>query len=613
MCGIAVVVDAGVTSEAGLHLLKRMLGELKTRGPDGGGSTFAAGVGLGHRLLRILPSPASSQPMFTSLGAYAITFNGEIYNFRELARELQLKGVVLRTETDTEVLIELYCLYGPGMLSRLKGMFAFAIHDRSSGKVFLARDRMGQKPLYFRRQGAGWRFASQIRPLIAIDEFRVEINEDALRSFLWTLDTFTGQTFFRGIEQLPAGYSLTIQVADGSSVLAKFSDVAYSVVPGTTIENAAAELRSKFEKAMEAQTKDVPSAACHLSGGLDSSAIAETLSRQRLTQFTSYSCSYLIKPDDIAVDERGFEEIAYARLVMDHVGIKGETVRVGADDYYMDVLDLVETLEEPKGNPCLPHFELARCISARHRIFFSGEGADELFGGYWWKLAHSAQSKATGHFDCLAPAPPALLQSILADRLSDSTSIYDQYSEGMAGGSGSALDRIMLHDLKRFLQHLLLQADKIAGRFGLEGRYPFLDDDIVDFALTLPAELRFEGSTAAKPVLRQMLRDSLPAEILARPKVGFVPPEGGWYRSSLESLVRYVLSDPRAYVHQLLKGEGLERLLAEHMSRRANFRKLIWGLICVELWHRRFVLGEDPQQMRDGIHRLRFDSRALSS
>jgi asparagine synthase (glutamine-hydrolysing) len=614
VCGIAAFVEPHpFPNDQAIRLLKRMLAPQANRGPDGEGLAIEGGIGLGHRLLRILPCPQSGQPMQAADGSLAISFNGEIYNFRSLADGLRQRGVALRTRTDTEVLLELYRADGLGMLARLNGMFAFAIHDRKRRQLVVARDRLGQKPLYVRRQGEGWRFASQIRALLAADNVTPEVNEEALRSYLWALNSFDCSTMYAGISHLPPGTWLCIRedgsVADsGALAPARFEERCTISLPEAA-ETALGLLRNTLAR----QSVEADRPACHLSGGLDSSAIAILMPRRVDADLITYSCSYQVDQEDSLPDERAYEEIDHAQSVMQHAQLQGCTVHVGPEDYYADCVDLIETLEEPKGNPCLPHFELARCIGVRHRIFFSGEGADELFGGYIWKLACSeAGSDAIErHLDMLAPCPSDRLSDLLCHAWSDRSVVEEAYRASMiAPDQRPMVDLLMEQDLRHFLGHLLLQADKIAGRFGLEGRYPFLDNDMIDFALALPGHLRFDRNGPTKPVLRMMLKNLLPPAILSRPKIGFVPPEGGWYANKLWPLLSYLLLGRDSFAATLLKPGEMRNLLDEHRAGRCNFRKLLWSLLCLEIWHRRFIQKQAGDQLRDEIQQLRFAMRS---
>jgi len=614
MCAIAgLIANSSARQTVDIvQTVSRMLESQRARGPDEIGLYHKRSVCMGHRLLRILPCAESAQPMWSINGNAAITFNGEIYNFRELRRELIAKGVRFQSDTDTEVVLELYRQYGTQFLHRMRGMFAFAIHDLTARKVILGRDLFGRKPLYVSRSGSRTVFASTIRAITSASENACVVDEDAMRSYCWMLMPETGKTLLRGVEILRAGSFLVLDEDGRTMEEGLYSNSPAEATPTRSGAEASGHFLELLAQAVTEQTDGVSVFATHLSGGLDSSAITCGAVGLPGASITTYSCSYLTLPSETAHDEAGYEEAHYANMVAQHLGVPNVVVGVSPDDYFFDLVELVDVLDEPRGNPSLPHFELARAVAVEHRVVLSGEGADELFGGYPWKIrnAFAEASSSKAFWESLLPAPPMLLGSALRGSLADPSQCYEYVSERVCGIDAKVrLKKMMAFDQEHFLHYLLLQADKLAGRFGMEARYPFLDERLVAFAGALPTDELFVEGGPAKPVIRRALKGRLPAEVLARPKIGFVAPEGSWYRNALRSLVHNLLLGPNSFVTTIYHRSKLEQLVDAHMSGKFNFRKLIWSLMSLEVWHKMLIEGVPKTALQDRIQALRFDGR----
>lgn len=611
MCGIAAIVNPVFSEQATsvLHLGK-MLNQQSRRGPDGQSSYNKRSVYLGHRLLRIIDCPQSSQPMSSGSESLTITFNGEIYNFRDLRKALQASGIQFHTKTDTEVLLQMYRKEGLAMLPKLRGMFAFILHDPIRKEILVARDALGQKPIYFTQIGSRWYFASSFLAISAVSQRR-EVDADSQKHYLWNLMPHGNHTLLRNIDMIEPSSFLRLS-EDGRLIeMGKFEPDNNLSVP-RNIEEAGCQFSELLDSAVAEQAYDQPAIATHLSGGLDSSAIAASLRKVSGLNAQTYSCSYNINESEKRVEERGFEELHFARLVACHLDMPNEAVRIAAEDYLFDLVDIVEALEEPRGNPCLPHFQLARVISKKHKIVLSGEGADELFGGYHWRIRHafSETNPEAAFWNSLLPAPEALMKESLAASFSDPQTSRDYVFQKIdACSSSDRLDKILAFDRSHFLHYLLLQADRLSGYFGMEGRYPFLDSRIVHFASHLPGHLVYEENTAAKPVIRAALKDRLPTAVMERPKMGFVAPEGAWYGGELFGFVSALLLDPNSYVQTLFDRGALRGLLQLHRDRKYNLRKMIWSLLILEIWHRLIVQQQTTETLREQIQLLRFEGR----
>lgn len=584
-----------------------MVQSQRLRGPDAIGEYECNAVSLGHNLLRVLPCSHSAQPFTTCDGSLAISYNGEIYNYRELRGELVAMGVIFRSDTDTETILELYRARGVEGFARLRGMFAFALYDRRSETTVVACDRSGQKPLYVRHVDGATYLASTIAALRVPSIAPVSVDEDQLRSYLWTLFPQEDGTLLSGIELVPPGtfrrYDTSGRIVDSGCFSAHSAVDEYDY----DLESAAEELRFLLRQAVNEQLYGTNNVAGHLSGGLDSSAIMHAAVATGRQDLRSFSCSYGGESNGWMEDERGFEEAIYGKLVAQHLKLENRAVTVQPEDYASVLIDLVLTIDEPRGNPCLPQYLLARAVAEDHRVVLSGEGADEFFGGYPWKLQYAHESDPRRFLEALAPAPVEVLSKALDPNFSDpsiaSTYVADRID---APTSDVRVRNILRFDQDHFLRYLLLQADKLSGRFSLEGRYPFLDDRLIALSRRLPAKFLMGGIANSKPVLREALRNALPAKILSRPKVGFVAPEGTWYQGTLLSFIQKLLLDAQSFV-QTLYGPGMIReLIDEHVDRRRNYRKLIWSLTTLEIWHRMVIQGQSRDELEDMCHHLVF-------
>ncbi|MBB4041646.1 asparagine synthase (glutamine-hydrolyzing) [Microvirga flocculans] len=574
------------------------------RGPDEAGVKVSGSVALGHNLLRIFPDAMSRQPMASDDGRLSICFNGEIYNYLEIREQLGTAGIRFRTDTDTEVILRAYEHFGTDFVAKLNGMFALVIHDAATGRVIVARDRFGQKPLYCFMSSRLKIFSSSISSILAHPDVAVDVDEQSLREYLHLLDTFDNRTLFKGVRHFPAA---TLSVFSDAAVelhAEQFVETTFQADPGKgAVTDKAVDLcYDLFAKSAKRQSRVGGPLAAHLSGGLDSSAIVATLRGEAPQDLRTYCCTYGSDTSGLYPGEEEFEEAHYAAEVAASVGVSHGTVSVSPSDYYDIFPALVEALEEPKGNSCVPHFLLAREISGSARVFFSGEGGDEFFGGYWWKYALSQNpvrdERASAYFSALCAGDESWLSSLGRIDPSVRSNVRNRFQADFdRSPSADALDEIMSYESRHFMQYLLVQADKLAGYFSLEGRYPFLDNDLFEFVRTSPVGWRHDPTQPSKHLLRRAMRGRLPAHILDRKKMGFVAPEGGWYRSVLSPLVRAVLLRQGGLVSGLIGINALEDVLSRHERSEKNYRKLIWGLMSLELWHAHFIQGSDVTEV----------------
>jgi asparagine synthase (glutamine-hydrolysing) len=521
MCGIAGFY--GPYGEAELAAMTRMLAH---RGPDGEGLEIRRGVsepdrvGLGHRRLSIIDLSGGRQPMWSTDGSVGIVFNGEIYNYRDLRRELANEGAQFRTASDTEVIIEGWRLRGPRILPALAGMFAFGLWDNRTRRWIFARDRAGIKPLHYATPHPGaLAFASEIKPLLPLLP-RVAPNLGAIYDFLLYSWTPGPETVFTGVRHLPPGHWLSWAAGDGEPKPVSFATRRFT---RSTLDTRAAahELRDAFDRAVESHlVADVP-VGIALSGGLDSSAVLASMARVH-------------PPRSIDAFTVGFgladDETPYARQMAEHVGVRHHVRTVPRDRVAQDFAGIVRTIEEPIAHPVLQTtFEMARFVREHVKVALIGEGSDELFLGYpQYRLLTPPFRYAPRHtiqrfylaMSCLMPTPKeisGMLQPSVFDRerLDASAHRFDHYfleGDVVNGSQAFEFDNPMV-------ANQLMRIDKLTMAHSIEARVPFLDNDFVDFAFSLPVSFRLGGGVT-KAVLREAMAERLPPAILRRPKTG---------------------------------------------------------------------------------------------
>jgi asparagine synthase (glutamine-hydrolysing) len=655
MCGIC-----GEWNAFGCDLasLERMNGALVHRGPDDQGATVLGEVGLAMRRLSIIDLEGGHQPMTNEDSTVFIVFNGEIYNHRELRRHLKSRGHDFRTESDTEVILHLYEERGERVVEELRGMFAFAIWDTRRRRLLLARDRFGQKPLFYRFDGRRFLFASEIKSILAASE---ATGEPAPRLDLQALDEYltlrfvpSPRTLFAGIQKLPAAHVLTLDapapvnlaggtlpggMASGPRPAPRIEVRRYwrlSYVPKRSMREADVieEARYRIKEAIESHLiSDVPVGA-FLSGGMDSSlvtAMMAEIARERGEQVPTFA---------IGVEDNEFNELPYARQVADHCGTDHHEEVVWPDMVRL-LPTMVYHLDEPSDPiaACMYH---SAALAARHvKVVLTGDGGDEIFAGYdryfgfrwvdlyaavpetlrkrvlgpvlasmpdragyknWtqkarWVHELSFQqggrryAQATAFFRFGQQGKGGLYTPNVAAKLTHDAmeSVVRGFQEAMAEDD---LDRMLQADIStRLAEHSLMLTDRMTMSQSLEGRSPFLDHRLAEFVATLPTDLKMRGKTL-KYLLRKVAAPYLPESILKRPKQGFMFPLAYWMKGPLLPVMRRLLTDAAVLEEGIFQREAVERLLAEHLSDKADHHVRLWLILNVEVWFRLFVRRE---------------------
>jgi asparagine synthase (glutamine-hydrolysing) len=564
MCGIAGAYGPGD--------IREMTRRLAHRGPDDTGIHEEEKVRLGTRRLSVIDIAGGHQPMSSPDGSHWITYNGELFNYLELRAELRAKGHRFATQSDTEVVLAAYRQWGPSCLGRFIGMFAFAIWD--GGSLFLARDRLGEKPLFYSRQGDRFLFASEIKSLL------VEVEpEPRLPESFFTLETvLEPDTLFAGIFSLPPAHYLTF---DGEELRVKgYWELPEGPADPRPIEELAEELRGLIEDAVRLRLRsDVP-LGVFLSGGLDSSLLAALARPHKV-----FTCRLPYGP--------AYDEFDYARIMADHLETEHVVTTVTAEDFRREYPRLVYHLEQPIATTSsVAEFALARVARQHVKVAIGGQGADEAFGGYvryvfMTEEQRLSQSRLLREYHPLARvlwgaevfAPPAARYARLIERGPDSGALSARV-EKLFSRSGSLVDRMGAADFALSFPSLITMNDRAAAACGLENRTPFLDHRIVEFAFRLPQEAKIEGFVT-KAILRHVARGVLPDAIVDRPeKKGLGVPVNRWLRGELREWAEELSS--------ALERRGIARAAGVD---RGEFDRGLFTRVSLELWYRTFIDG----------------------
>ncbi|CAB4706443.1 unannotated protein [freshwater metagenome] len=632
VCGIAGIVhlDGRAADET---LAKRMADAIAHRGPDGEG-TFADGpVAFSHRRLAILDlTDAGRQPMSTDDGDLTVIHNGEIYNFAELRSHLQGAGRRFHSRTDTEVILQSYAAWGEQSLERFNGMFAFALWDRRNRRVMVARDRYGVKPLYWWTDGSTVLFASEIKALLASRLVRRAVSVGALNEYFTFQNIFTDRTLFEGIRLLPAGCKLILEPGSGRQPrIERWWDFAFTSDGSVTDQAELTErVADTFRDSVARQLVSDVEVGSYLSGGMDSSSIASIASRHlpRLSTFTAGFDMSSASGLEITFDERVDAEATASLLKTDHY-----EVVLHAGDMEHVLPELVWHLEDLRVGQCYPNYYAARLASKFVKVVLSGSGGDELFGGYPWRYYRNENAATKDaflagyynswqrlvHDDDKAKLFRPNVQAGLGDESSFDAfrSVFDGWDQPVTTPE-ARVEASLYFELKTFLHGLLLVEDKVSMAHSLETRVPFLDNALVDLALTIPTrfktpttptlprpdentagkKLLYESqSSEGKAILRQAMAAVLPPNVSGRPKQGFSAPDASWFRGESVDYLNRLLRDPDAAIYEFLEPRFVASVLDQHCSGKANRRLLIWSLLSFEWWCRSF-LNDDAAPAR---------------
>ena len=615
MCGIAGLINLNGDPVSPV-LLQRMTDSIAHRGPDGEGQWIEGNVGIGHRRLAIIDlSPSGHQPMRSSDGRWILTYNGEIYNFRELRLELESKGHQFRTNTDSEVVLHALMEWGPQAISRFNGMFAFALWDRQESNMLLARDRYGIKPLYYSFQGNRFAFASENKAIITHPEFRRVLNKAALYEYFTFQNIFTDQTLLADIHMLPAGHWMLIDSLDSTKrKVHQYWDFDFRE-PENPLSHAeyVEELNRLFVQAVQRQLVSDVEVGAYLSGGIDSGSITAVASAS-LPHMKSFTCGFDLssaKGLELGFDERGRAESMSAlfRTELYEMVLK-------SGDMERSLPTLAWHLEEPRVGQSYPNFYAAQLASKFVKVVLAGTGGDELFAGYPWRYFRVAEPQSFESFiDSYYVYWQRLvsnseLRAIFSPVFSEVEGVWtrDIFSQVFpdtlrkeVSGASEFINLSLYLESKTFLQGLLTVEDKLSMAHGLETRVPMLDNDLVDFSMELPVSLKLRiedgscridenapGSKSAqyfaqtgngKLIFREVAARYAPIEGSEGPKRGFSAPDGSWFRGESIDFLNGTILDPKSPIYEILDMKSVSALIQQHTSGERNRRLLAWSLL----------------------------------
>jgi asparagine synthase (glutamine-hydrolysing) len=609
-----------------------MLGKLHHRGPDGQGVWSDAHCILGQRRLAIIDlSEAAVAPLSNEDGSVWVTFNGEIYNFVELRRELEGYGHVFRTQGDTEVIVHAYEQWGGNCVERFRGMFAFAIWDQPKKRLFLARDRVGKKPLFFAKVGGKLFFASEIQGLLSLPEIEGKVDAAAIHTYLSWGYIPAPLTGFVGIRKLPPAHWMTWDVSgEPKEEIRRYWSLDYTPKADLSEEEASVRLREVLTEAVRLRlVSDVPLGA-FLSGGIDSSIVVGIMSELSSTPVRTFS---------IGFDDSEYNELDHARRIAERCGTDHHEHIVRPD-----ALEVLPLLVKHYGEPfadssAIPTFYVSQITRQNVTVALNGDGGDESFAGYdrYWGNALAAR---------VGRIPGLQLGAALARAVPSSKGIRDPFrraerflsvagqqqarryagwmsyftaeekqrlcSPGFLNEASSSstvawfeemfassdtmhpADAAMSVDARSYLPYdLLVKVDIASMANSLEGRSPFLDHEVMEFAARLPAKMKLRGRSG-KYLLKKTFSDLLPPQNVDRPKMGFGVPVGSWFRGPLQGLLRDSLLSSESTGRGYFVAKEVEKLVEDHIEGRADHSPKLWNLLMLEMWHREVV--ERPQR-----------------
>jgi asparagine synthase (glutamine-hydrolysing) len=592
MCGICGLYTPSEPLPAADGDMARMLTAIRHRGPDAQGSHIEQRVALGAARLAIIDLGGGDQPIYSEDRAVCTVYNGEIYNYRAHQSRLVSRGHELSCESDSEILVHLYEDDGIDFVSQLDGMFAFALWDSREQALYLARDRFGVKPLYYQWSEGALVFGSEVKALLASGRVSPALDPASLVELLTFQNVLSDRSLFRGVRLLAAGSVMRVD----ASGMSTWSYWRAQPRPDPHMQGAAAAtlLRERFSAAVTSQTVADVEVASYLSGGLDTGAIS-AVAAERLPRLTTFSTGFDVSAAEGR--EAGFDERADAGALAAVLGTHHHELRLDAQDMEMVVARLVRHLEEPRMSFSYPNYLTAGMASRWVKVVLSGTGGDELFGGYPWRYAMAGEPDAIERYflswNRLLTATElgdALSPRVLADAdLERPRRVFDAVlseSEGLP-----VLDRMLHFEFSTYLRGLLLLEDKLSMAHSLEVRVPFLDNELVDFAMTVPAAVKLSGGRS-KDLFREAMVGTLPEDVRTRDKSGFTPPQAAWFRGEQVRYVEALLLSERARGRGLWREGFVRRVIDEHLASERDRRLLLWTMICLEWWHRIFEDGE---------------------
>lgn len=637
MCGIAGILEFAPDAHVEASVLRRMCRIMAHRGPDDEGFFVQGPIGIGMRRLSIVDLSTGHQPISNEDGSVWIVFNGEIYNHSSLRKQLISRGHRYQTQSDTETIVHLYEEYGKECVQHLRGMFAFAVWDAKNSTLFLARDRLGIKPLYYRLDAQTFVFGSEIKVLLEYPGLTPEFNRGILPEFLAFGYLSSSETFYNGIQKLMPGCTLEIK-PDGATKCEQYWDLAITLQEDSRDQQYYVDTyRGLLEEAVRTHLmSDVP-LGVFLSGGLDSSAVAALTTKIKGEPIETFSVGYT---------DQAYSELPFSRIVAQHLGAVHHEILVTDDDFFGALPKLIWHEDEPIVWPSsVALFFVAQLARRNVKVVLTGEGSDETLAGYmryaftlknltfdhlyrnWtphavrrWlrhfistcalmststrrKLAHTfltldSNSWSSFYFDNFYSAfgqrsQNDLLTNSFREQIEDAPA-YHNVSRYWENSSGELLQRLLYTDIKTYLVELLMKQDNMSMAASIESRVPFLDHVLVEWATSVPSSAQIRG-TSGKWILKKAMQDLLPHSVIYRKKLGFPTPWSSWLRGPRLEAIEQMLLEQRTLQRGFFKENAIETLFREHRAHYRDHNDRIWRLLNLELWHRVCLEGESHE------------------
>lgn len=625
MCGIAGLFHTDGSSVSPV-ILKKMTDAVAHRGPDGEGLFIDGGLGLGHRRLAIIDlSAAGHQPMASEDGRYVIAYNGEVYNFNELRIELEAKGYRFHTKTDSEVVLKSLVEWGTKALLRFNGMFGIALWDKREQKLLLARDRYGIKPVYYACQGSTLAFGSEVKAILESGEFVAKMNKPGLLEYMTFQNFFTDQTLFEDVKILPAGSYLEIKQGQNCSATKPIEYWDYNFIePEGAVDEREyiEELDRLFVQAVSRQLVSDVDIGAYLSGGMDSGSITAIAAKQ-LPYIKSFTCGFDL--NSASGVELGFDERVTAEYMSYIFKTEHYEMVLKAGDMERVMSSLAWHIEEPRVGQCYPNYYAAQLASKFVKVVLSGAGGDELFGGYPWRYYRAVVNDDFEHYidkyyrfwqrlipesdikRVFSPIHNAVSHVSTRDIFRD---VFHKHASKLTRPE-DYINHSLYFEAKTFLHGLLTIEDKLSMAHSLETRVPFLDNDLVDFAMRLPVRMKLRNlsetvrvnenepgnkinnylqkTSDGKLLLRKVMERYIPKTITERKKQGFSAPDSSWFKGESIDYVKRILYKKDARIYQFLDPKPLQALMNDHLEGRENRRLLIWSMLNLEKWLGKYI------------------------
>jgi len=625
MCGITGIFNFNgdlVSSD----ILRSMTDSIKHRGPDGEGYFTDENVGFGHRRLAVIDlTETGKQPMTTEDESVWITCNGEVYNFKELKKELSKKGHTFKSTSDTEVVLHAYKEWGIDCIKKFNGLFAFALWDKNKKKGYLARDRYGVKPLYYFKNKDHLIFASEIKAILKHPSVKTELDYKAVSEYFTFQNLLSDKTFFKGVKLLDLG--TYVEFSQDVFTPTKYWDYDFiSNELDADKEELIKTLKEKFENAVVHQmVSDVP-VSSYLSGGMDSTSVT-TIASRNAENMRSFTCGFDMT--GVAGFEEQFDEKEAAKSTAKELGTEHHEMEVSSKDMEEIMPKLIYHLEDFRMSMSFPNYAVSEFVSKHNKVVLSGAGGDELFCGYPWRYNHAVGNKDSEDY---LNNYYEYWQRLIKDEEKKNLFTKEAYEKVKdystkevfrkrfenkkidPKNNKDCINNALQFEAKTFLHGLFVIEDKISMAHSLEVRVPFLDKDFVDFAMKIPLKYKLKNydelmsidpekskdirgkyveASNGKLILREMMAQLIPDVITRRKKQGFAPPGAEWFRHQSQDYVEEILLSERALNRGIFNPDFIKQKIEAHLSGREDHRLFIWSLLCFEYWCRIWMDGKN--------------------